>query len=222
MLTGSRGRAPPAIGSTGQLRVCSAVANVGQDRSAEVRSPRTDHRANFFPRKTECRYSSTRPKSRRNNRFYRSIPGMRPPFRIIRNATGFQDRNVCFSRQVDQRQHAVRSSQLAPRSSSSDTASVEASCNAAIAKKFLTDILANGPMVPLAPRANYCAFRFLRPPSRPKPPGMVNRRLCLARRTLAGGKRHTVSPDGDRRNGVGLTAKAYLRANALMPERVPH
>jgi hypothetical protein len=36
---------------------------------------------------------------------------------------------------------------------SSDTASVEASCNAAIAKKFLTDILANGPVVPLAPRA---------------------------------------------------------------------
>jgi hypothetical protein len=37
--------------------------------------------------------------------------------------------------------------------SGSDTASVEASCNAAIAKKFLTDILANGPVVPLAPRA---------------------------------------------------------------------
>jgi hypothetical protein len=30
--------------------------------------------------------------------------------------------------------------------SSSDTASIEASCNAAIAKKFLTDILANGPV----------------------------------------------------------------------------
>jgi hypothetical protein len=55
------------------------------------------------------------------------------------------------------RQHAVRSSQLAPRSidhaSSSDTASIEASCNAAIAKKFLTDILANGPVVPPAPRS---------------------------------------------------------------------
>jgi hypothetical protein len=36
----------------------------------------------------------------------------------------------------------------------SDTASIEASCNAAIAKKFLTDILANGPVVPFAPRAN--------------------------------------------------------------------
>jgi hypothetical protein len=30
MLTRSRGRAPPAIASTGQLRVCSAVANVGK------------------------------------------------------------------------------------------------------------------------------------------------------------------------------------------------
>jgi hypothetical protein len=35
--------------------------------------------------------------------------------------------------------------------SGSDTASIEASCNAAIAKKFLTDILANGPVIPLAP-----------------------------------------------------------------------
>jgi hypothetical protein len=71
---------------------------------------------------------------------------------------GFQDQNVCFSRHVDQRQHAVRSSQLAPRGSlttaSSDTTSIEVSCNAAIAKTFLTDILANGPVAPLAPRVN--------------------------------------------------------------------
>jgi hypothetical protein len=37
--------------------------------------------------------------------------------------------------------------------SGSDTASIEASCNAAIAKKYRTDILANGKVVPLAPRS---------------------------------------------------------------------
>jgi hypothetical protein len=49
--------------------------------------------------------------------------------------------------------------------SSSDTASIQASCNAAIAKKFLTDILANGP-VPMteideAAKANGIAERAL-------------------------------------------------------------
>jgi hypothetical protein len=68
-------------------------------------------------RKTECKHSSTRAKSARSNRFYRRhTPVCDHPLGLFRNATGFQDRNVCFSRHVDQRRHAVRSSQLAPPS----------------------------------------------------------------------------------------------------------
>jgi len=93
-------------------------------------------------RKTGCANASTRPKSAEvtgSNR--RHAPHRDHLYNYFETRPGFQDRNVCFSRHVDQRQHAVRSSQLAPRgpltTASSDTASIEASCNAAIARKFL-------------------------------------------------------------------------------------
>ena len=49
-------------------------------------------------------------------------------------------------------------------------------CNAAIAKKFLTDILANGPVVPLAPRSTDPATASPHPLSLQ---GMAQLRLVL-------------------------------------------